>query len=384
MEYKHSNSVTKTANVLWTQEVEKTGPTQSSSNILPEDIVVSSFSTKSIYGINSRHGREIWTRKIEDKIYSQDASGEFIVLGTDKGVCAINKETGNIEWYQYIGKTINKPRIVNDIVVTSSTTGEFYAFEITSGKIKWNNELPSSGEISKGYNDIICIGSGNSCYSMNVKTSETKWKFETDGKITATPRSDGKTTYFGSWDGNLYAVDFSTGKEKWKYETGWGIDTTPAVTKDMIYFGSNDNKFYALDKDDGKLVWYFNCNSAIHASPAIYGDYVFFGSDDGRLYALDKTTGEIGWDFSPEYSMSYNDVNNYITTPILSDPVVENSIVYITANGIIYALDAQTVETQNAIKNENGLNYGILILYCLLIFLGAGLLIHLYIKRKRI
>ena len=384
LENKQSSSVTKnTAKVLWTQEIEKTGPTKSSSNILTEDIVVSSFSTNKIYAMNSKQGREIWTRRIEDKIYNQDASGEFIVLGTDKGVCAINKETGNIEWYQYIGKTINKPRIVNDIVVTSSTTGEFYAFEVNSGKIKWNQDMPSPGEISNSYKDIICIGSGDSCYSMNVKTSETEWKYETDGKITATPISDGKTTYFGSWDGKLYAVDFSTGREKWKYQTGWGIDTTPAITKDMIYFGSNDNKFYALNKEDGKLVWYFTCNSAIHASPTVYGDYVFFGSDDGRLYAINKSTGELGWDFSPGYSMGCNDIKNYITTPILSDPVVENSIVYITANGIIYALDAQTIETQNVVKSDDGFNYGLLILYSLLIFLGSGLLIHLYLKRKR-
>jgi len=386
LENKQSNSMTKqTAKVLWTQEIEKTGSTQSSSNIVSNDIVVSSFSTNKIYAMNAGRGKEIWTRKIEDKIYSQDASGEFIVVGTDKGVCAINKETGNIEWYQYIGKTINKPRIVDDIVVSSCTNGEFYAFEVSSGKIKWNYDFPAPGEISQGFGDIICIGSGNSCYSMNVKTSETKWKFETDGKITATPRSDGKITYFGSWDGNIYAVDLSTGEEKWKYETGWGIDTTPALSKDMIYFGSNDNKFYALNKDDGKLVWYFDCNSAIHASPTVYGDYVFFGSDDGRLYALDKNTGALGWDFSPEYSMSYNDVNNYITTPILSDPVVENSIVYITAKGSIYALDAQTIEMQNAIVKNNEFSFGIfvLIFYSLLILLGSGLLLRIYIKKRK-
>ena len=386
LENKEKKSVTKkTAKVLWKQQIEKTDSVVSTSNIAAEDMVVTSFSSENLYATETHQGREIWIRKVGDKIYNQDASGDFIVVGTDKGVCAINKKTGDVEWYQHIGKTINKPRIINNIVVTSCSNGNFYAFDVSSGKVKWNYDLPESGEISEAQGNIICIGSGNTCYSMNVKTSESKWKFETKGKITSSPRSDRKNTYFGSWDGNIYAVDLSTGEEKWKYSTGWGIDTTPAISEEMIYFGSTDNKFYALDKEDGKLVWYFTCNSAIHASPTVYGDYVFFGSDDGKLYALNKNNGKLAWDFSPEYSMKFNDVNNYITTPILSDPVVENSVVYISAKGNIYALDAQTTDTKNIIVKNDGFDFGIfvLIFYIFLILLGSVLLVRVYSKRSK-
>ena len=112
---------------------------------------------------------------------------------------------------------------------------------------------------------------------------------------------------------------------------------------------------------------------------------MFFGSDDGRLYALDKTNGGLAWDFSPGYSMSYNDVNNYITTPILSDPVVENSIVYISAKGNIYALDAQTTDTNSGNFNDKESNNDVFILfiYLLLILIGTCLLFHIYIKNKQ-
>ena len=147
----------------------------------------------------------------------------------------------------------------------------------------------------------------------------------------------------GSWGGDIYALDSETGVKKWAFETGWGIDSTPDVKDGIVYFGSLDNNFYALDEKNGELKWFFTCKSAIHSNPVVYGDYVFFGCDDGRFYALNKTNGEFAWDFTPGYTIN-DDANNYITTPLLSNPVVEDGIVYIGAKGNVYALDAQTFE----------------------------------------
>jgi len=258
------------------------------------------------------------------------------VIGTEKGVCAIDKDTQAIKWYQYIGQTYSKPIINKNRVIASNSNGSLYAFDINSGNVQWSCELPYLGLVSNIKHDITCVGSYNICYGINIKDGDTQWKFNTDGKITAPPRIDEKSVYFGSWDGNVYALDISTGKKKWTFNTGWGIDTTPTISDNLVYVGSNDNIFYALDKDNGELIWFYNCKSAIHSSPTVYGEFVFFGSDDGRLYALNKTNGDLEWDFIPEYSLT-DDANNYLTTPIISDPIVENSIVYISSKGILYA-----------------------------------------------
>jgi hypothetical protein len=77
----------------------------------------------------------------------------------------------------------------------------------------------------------------------------------------------------------------------------------------------------------------------------LYGEYVFFGCDDGRLYAVNTSTGESAWYFSPEHTIG-NDVYNFVTTPFVSNSVIDNGILYVGLNGTIYALDAQTVEAQ--------------------------------------
>jgi len=112
-----------------------------------------------------------------------------------------------------------------------------------------------------------------------------------------------------------------------------------------VFAASTDNNIYALDANNGNLSWFFSCNAAVHSSPVVYGEYVFFGCDDGRLYAINTTTGLSEWFFAPEYTIG-NDVYNFVTTPFISDPVVDDSVLYVGLNGTIYALAAQTVESQ--------------------------------------
>jgi outer membrane protein assembly factor BamB len=378
------NDVKKTSRLLWKYETDNRN-VNSSTNLISEDIVYSLISPGSIFALDTNGGKEIWNRKIEGKIINYELLDNLVIIGTDNGIFAVDKETGDIEWYQNIGKTNSKPVIVNNLVIASFSNGNLYAFDIDSGEIEWNFEIPNSRVLSEVQRDTICIGSDKTCYCFNIKDKEKLWEFKTAGKITAAPRISKNRVYIGSWDGNIYAVDLSKGDLKWTFKTGWGIDTTPTVSDGMVFVGSNDNNFYALDEKSGDLVWYFTCKSAIHSSPVVYGEYVFFGSDDGRAYALDKTNGDLAWNFAPEYSINNDDVNNYITTPILSDPVVKDGVVYISAKGNIYALDAQTTEIPKESIPEKSDSYDdliILIIYLLLVLLGIAILISCYLKSK--
>ena len=111
---------------------------------------------------------------------------------------------------------------------------------------------------------------------------------------------------------------------------------------------------------------------------------MFFGSDDGYLYALDKNTGELVWNFAPEYSISDEDVNNFVTTPITNSPIVEDGIVYIEVKETVYALDAQTTEEIFILKSpkKNGINPALLTLI-LLILISIALLINVFVKSRK-
>ena len=76
-------------------------------------------------------------------------------------------------------------------------------------------------------------------------------------------------------------------------------------------------------------------------------------------------------------------MNNYIVTPILSNPVVEDGVVYFGAKGTIYALDAQT-EEKPEVKTPDELlidGYLILLLIAAIIFILAVALVFKIKKR---
>ena len=141
-----------------------------------------------------------------------------------------------------------------------------------------------------------------------------------------------------------------------------------------------------MNAKDGTSKWIFSCKAGIHSSPVVYGDFVFFGSDDGRLYAVNKSSGDSEWYFAPNFTID-DDLLNYITTPIISNPVVYNGTAYIGIKGIIYALNAKTSEQSKLNNDEEDIlknsETWLFIIFSLLAIIIVTVL-YLYLSKKRL
>jgi outer membrane protein assembly factor BamB len=74
---------------------------------------------------------------------------------------------------------------------------------------------------------------------------------------------------------------------KWKFKTTGRYMLHPLFFNGMILTGSCDSNLYALNKTDGTVIWKFKTNGAIRSSVAVDNNTVFFISADGVFYALD-------------------------------------------------------------------------------------------------
>ena len=377
-DYKEKNS-----RVIWQFETDDTGNINYSSSVVSEDFVYIATTSGKIYALNTVNGKQIWSVNIGNKSVKPTISKDLVLVGSDKGLHVINKDTGEIKWEKLVGEISSKPIIADDLVIASCSDGNLFTFDVDSGEKKWTYSFDDKIYLSDVQSNKIYIGSGDSCYSFDIVDREFTWTYETDGPVTASPKISGNTVYFGSWDGNIYALDSDSGNLKWNYQTGWGIDSTPEIYNGMVFVGSLDNNFYALDKENGDLAWFFTCKSAIHSNPAAYGEYVFFGCDDGRFYALNQTNGDLEWSFAPGYIIKDDDANNYLTTPILSNPVVEDGVVYFGAKGNVYALDAQTFEKPEEPADIEFELDMILLGLLAIIIVGVLILAYSQIKRKK-
>lgn len=369
-------------NISWKFETNSLGNANYSSSIVDEDIVYTATSSGTVFAIKKATGNCKWYNILGEKSVDPVINDNLLYIGTNKGLHALNKTTGKMKWEQLLGDIICKPVIYKDIIIASFSNGEIHAFNLNFGKEKLLFKFNSSAYISETKNDMIYIGSGISCFGFDINKKEIIWERKTNGPITTSPKISDGTVFVGSWDGALYALNVTTGELKWKNVTGWGIDSTPDVSDGIVFVGSLDNNFYAFNKETGDIKWIYKCKAAIHSNSYVYGEYVFFGCDDGRLYALNKTDGELNWSYSPRYSIKEDDINNYITTPILSNPFVEEGVVYFGANGSVYALDAQTFETQKIFPEKvSDIRYDMVLLMSILSIV-AVFLIFLYLRIK--
>ena len=291
-------------------------------NLIIEDGKIFSFSANNIYAFNT-NGKLLWQKKLEGIINDIETDDKLHVI-TDKFYYLITFN-GKILWLKNIG---GKDVDVTDKGIYIAGFNGVYL----DGMINMHEKISDFKADFVEYKKELYIIKYNKIITNN-------WEYEAKSQISNIIIDD--NIFFGDVNGNFYCLDFK-GNLKWKFSAGWSILSKPCIT-DKIYFGSLDGNFYCLEKD-GSLNWIFSSNGAIHSDSYCYGEFVFFGSDDGFLYALNKTTGHPAWNFSPAYSINGNDTYNYITTPILANPVSYNGTVFISAGGKIYALNVQTSE----------------------------------------
>jgi quinohemoprotein ethanol dehydrogenase len=127
--------------------------------------------------------------------------------------------------------------IGSDTIIASGfdTTGYVTAYDMSTGKIAWQNEFK-----------------GESCYSGTATTA-------------------GGLVFVGKNDGNLVAFDEETGKELWHWQTGAGANATVAVFEDegeekiAIYAGGNS----LAATSHGENFWVFSLKGTMEEAKGL-------------------------------------------------------------------------------------------------------------------
>ena len=384
------NSPSRNSDLIWDFDFAKDYEGRNSWNanlVLYDDVIIGAGLDGNVYALDLKYGDELWDEKINtfDGITYANTNGEIVVVGWENQTCALDFETGDIIWQNnYVNHICSKPVFADDKVLLGSRYGEIFALNL-NGDLIWSEQLNKNNVYLTAHNNenFIIATIGDMCYKLNLK-GDILWSYKTNGTIDSPAVIFEDELYFGSLDTNLYALNKQDGNLKWKQETGWSIFSAPAVTDDVVYVGSMDNYLYALDRTDGEVLWTFGTNGAIRSSPAVYGDYVFFGSDDGYLYAVDKEDGNLNWRFAPGLTIK-NDVYNYVTTSISGDVLADDHMVFMSANGMVYGLDAQTYEkpVKNISEKGNIPTATMLFIVLSLIIIVFATAIYLIISKKK-
>lgn len=148
--------------------------------------------------------------------------------------------------------------------------------------VRWKIRLQSQQDKATSFNspllkdDTIYFGAtdGN-FYAFDLATGYMRWIFKTKGEINSTPYVDEDTVYFGSNDGKVYAVSIKDGHEKWSFDCGAKVLSTVTRYKDYIVFCSHGGSTFFLSLD-GKLRFSMPNPVWIYYSFQIDNDIMYF------------------------------------------------------------------------------------------------------------
>jgi len=117
----------------------------------------------------------------------------------------------------------------------------------------------------------------------------------------------GQTLYIGSDKGICFALDTATGKTRWTYQDQHVVKASPSYDGGMVYFADYHGGMFALRASGGHKVWSTftpdlppGGGGGFYSSPAITNGLVYAGRDDGTVYALDKRDGHYSWSFDTD------------------------------------------------------------------------------------
>jgi outer membrane protein assembly factor BamB len=138
----------------------------------------------------------------------------------------------------------------------------------------------------------------------------------------------------------------------WTGQTGQGIESSPAVVNGVVYVGSNDGNLYAFPAACGtggavcSPMWTGNTGNAIEASPVVANGVVYVSTFNGGLSAFPATCGTGGATCSPLWTASLG------TGPFnLSSPAVSGGVVYVgSGQGTVFAFSTSCAANVSVVR----------------------------------
>ncbi|EMI46062.1 PQQ-binding-like beta-propeller repeat protein [Rhodopirellula sp. SWK7] len=205
-----------------------------------------------LYCLNAHTGKLVWKYETGDQIRcaASIGSGKTFLGGCDGALHIVDLATGEAarEAMPLGGPTGSTPAVIGDEVFLPIMDGAVFAFNPTSGEIRWKFEDP---ERLQEYRSSPAIGPDRIIVGSNNK--------------------------------HIDALDRKTGERIWRKTLRRRADASPLIAGDDVWIASTDGLLQRLSLADGEETWSFESRGKFIAAPAILGDRLIIADDDGLV-----------------------------------------------------------------------------------------------------
>ena len=241
-------------------------------------IVASGFAYVTALRLND--GGEIWKRRVESPMSSSPAimGNRAFLTSTNNDFFAIDIDTGEIIWNdQALAETARvlsspSPAVNQDILAVGYSSGELIAYLPANGRRLWSDTLTSTGR----YTPLSAIND-----------------------IAGKPSIQDGVVYAASHSGVLTAIDARSGARIWS--KSFGSRQGPVIGGEYLFVVGTGGKVACFNKIDGKLAWTRDLpefkdgnreNRIVWTGPVLASGRLVVVSSDGDIVALSPQDGK--------------------------------------------------------------------------------------------
>lgn len=239
-------------------------------------------------------GTTHWETDAATYRYTPAVSGEFVLVGGDDGLVAVDRSDGTVVWTVEGGRA-GAPTVAGESVVVG-LADEVHAVDVADGSRRWRASMPDAWRTIPALDgEDVAVGQyrddGGGVVLLDRASGDRQWAEDTDGTA-GSPVLTGDAVLAGFDDGSVRAFDRQDGTECWHAD---GAGTELAVADGRVYVGLGS--LSAHDLATGEREWHWRPSEGADAitSPPVVGSgevYVGTGHRGGRLSVLDAASGQ--------------------------------------------------------------------------------------------
>jgi outer membrane protein assembly factor BamB len=264
---------------------------------------------------------------VNDKLYV------FTRLGENEVLQCLDANTGKQIWQSAGYPAIvaagpaashpgprSSPAVADGKIVTLGIGGDIACFDAETGKLLWRNE-DFKGEVPQFYTGMSPLVSSGICVAhlggpqsgqfvaFDLTSGNIKWKTTGEGPAYGSPVllmvKGTKQIVFQSQT-KLVSLDFSDGRLLWEFATPVGTGrvqnaTSPVIDKQKVYYTGLNNGFNAIEikkQGNGYLIdklWSNPDFSTSFNTPVLKDGFLYALSNKSRLFCINAGNGQTAW-----------------------------------------------------------------------------------------
>ena len=256
-------------------------------------------------------------------VYAASGSGQ---------VYALEAETGKVRWHTELDANLSPPPVVRDSRVYLEGIEVYYTLDANSGEVLETNEGrgprhtdPPDGETGRTYLLEGGLPPGTRVHAVDAATGTPVWTYDVGSIVPVAPTQSGGTLFVRSYEG-VHVLDESTGELLWETEWEYVGDYPPHIV-DGIWPVAGDGTVTALDARTGNRLWSFEGDHIRRIAGA--ADGIVLAPGNLGFYGIDAATGQKKWSLNKDWGVFY--------------VTVADGVIYAnTVNGDLHTLDLQT------------------------------------------